>query len=77
MIYKPEVDYYPTNPAAAICDYYGLSWDEHWSHQWNVSYGDTVQHTLELPVKDKGYSYVNITLYRMPSGSYEAITYRC
>ena len=83
MQYLPEKDFYPTNPGAAICDYYGVNWDEVWHLNWSVPYGETVEHTLELPCKQKvpgarrTATHVHISLYRMPSGTYEAITYRC
>lgn len=73
MKYSPDQNYYPTNPAAAICEFYEVDWDEYYSMVWAVDYGQTISHTVE----SRSGATVHISLYRMPSGSYEAVTYRC
>ena len=73
MVYNPKVNYYPTNPVAAICAYYGVDWDSVWMLGWSVPYGETVSHVVD----DADGKAVSISLYRMPSGSYEALAYRC
>lgn len=73
MQYSPKRNYYPTNPIAAICEYYDINWDTVWSLDWHVPYETTIEHS----VQDRSGKYVHISLYRMPSGNYEAVTYRC
>lgn len=63
--------YTPTNPMGLIADFYGLDWDELVSEccggDFNVNYGQT---------KSWDVLGVHISLYRMPSGSYEITSYK-
>lgn len=74
MVFHPKQYYYQTNPIAAICEYYDVDWDEgvH-MFDWNVPYGITVSHTLD----DRRGKPIHVSLYRMASGSYEALAYHC
>lgn len=65
MTYSPDQDYYRTNPAAAICEYYGIEFDE--LADWHVPYEAGFRRVVEGIV---------ITMYRLASGTYEAVTYK-
>jgi hypothetical protein len=65
--FDPKRIYYPTNPAALVCEYYGINWEDVCALGWYVDYETTISHHL---------GNAHISIYRMPSGSYELTHYK-